>query len=288
MKAWIIALKERIDLIGLVLAVIALVFAVEQFHDAKEQSNTLTKVATTAQQAAEAAKQAAEAASTRAIPTFPGSLADITEVVQNTCEDMDIMADVAGYGHYSATDQFVQYRLAIEKMAATPLAETRKDPDCSGLKASNGNGTDKVYFHVLFYAPDVLEKILNQQFPESSFLERSKSKIFKEYFHRHPPTPQNNTEFVQAIKRENLEYARDFDRLGLEVRFCTHQLPLYLWTHDQAEAAFVFNYRDPVTGNATEIPFRTVDSKLITVFKGMFDTEWKEGVSINKALSNKP
>ena len=85
------ALRRALEVVGLLLSVLALLFAIQEFRDSKQQISTLETIG-------KKVELAADGASTKYIGAFPDNLPTVTEVVQQTCENLDIMADVAGYG----------------------------------------------------------------------------------------------------------------------------------------------------------------------------------------------
>jgi hypothetical protein len=86
------SIRPLIDGLSIVLAVVSIVFALVQ----KVESGHLM----------EDTQKLVKEATTGFAGEFPRSIPTITGIVQGGCEHTQIMADVPGYGQYSAPDDF--------------------------------------------------------------------------------------------------------------------------------------------------------------------------------------
>jgi hypothetical protein len=272
-------MRRAFEAIGLALSIVGLLFAFDQFFASRQQLRTLHTLGNEVELATEGAHAAADAASTRYIADFPYNLPTVTEVVQGTCENLDIMSDVAGYGQFSAQDSFLKYLHEIEAVSTTTLDVSRKGKNCAGRTPSKSKGSDTIGVRMLVYDPVLLQPGA-YQFREPNYRKLSQTDTFKSYFARHKElrSPSNYKEFLQAMKQAHLNYVHELISNGVEVRFTDHRYMVYIWMHDDADAAFAFHYQGDYQSNTErEITFRTRDAKLIDAFRNIFNLEWEKG-----------
>jgi hypothetical protein len=110
--------QRIVDILAIILAVVSIVFAGIQFMDSREiRGKTESILAST---------------TTRYVAEFPNNIPKITELIEGTCGNLDIMADVPGYGAYSNAKAYLDYKEAILRVAARRVGEDGNTQNCVG------------------------------------------------------------------------------------------------------------------------------------------------------------
>jgi hypothetical protein len=256
------------------LAVVAILFSVDQYIGSRKLDRLNTQIL-------ETAKQTADATTSRFVGRFPANVPQITEVASQTCEALNIMADVPGYGQFSAQKQFRDYLSAVERVASTPLEESSHTNSCLGKTPVSQLPGGTINVRLLVFDPDLMHKRIANQFRkyEGTGYEALKNNpLFISYFsvHKRRPQPANLHEFVQVLEQSNVEYVHELKNHGIDIRVSDHPYMLFLWLRDGEDAVFSFDYQRGAHGEEEEeeIPFRTRDTKLLSALSGIFENEW--------------
>ncbi len=242
--------RETLDRTTLTLAVSAIIFAVWQFRDSRLQESRM--------------KTLANEMSTRFVGTFPKNIIDINEVVALSYRRLDIMADFAGYGHYSAPDEFDKYLRSLETLSSVKQLPIR----------------------LLVYSRSKGERIHNTQFTEANFATALRGPdprlvAFSKRFNM-GKTPQSKKEFDSLLFRKQRDYLADLKEHGVEIRVTTADLPFFLWNEDDQEAVVSFLNED--LPEAREVSFRTRDTSLVVdTFKVRFCKLWNDADEVDPA-----
>jgi hypothetical protein len=225
-----------------VLAILAILFATIQFVDSRIQEHGLKKLA--------------KSMSTRFVGNFPLNMSEIVDVVANTDDKLDIMCDVAAYGHYSQPVLFANYRRHIQD------------------KRDAGH-----VVRLVIYTTDMYENVFRDQFPTLKFEHEQGTDRFKTFFrnNRHLRAPASYDDFVKIIHEEQTTILRVFQNSGVKIKTTTNSRLLSIWLEDEEDAVFGFqNPIDPLK----EVSFRTRDGNLIKVMHEIFEEAWKNGVDM--------
>ena len=223
------------EIVELTLAVLAIVFSVIQFFDSKTQHRQLLEVA--------------NSMSTRFIGGFPKNMGEIVDVLKDARSELDIVTDVAAYGHYSDPENFERYREAIR------------------IRCREG-----VQVRMLFYSSDAFVQWRVRQFPKEDFSGEVRSQRFHLFFDKfHPGLPKPDTweAFHKIIEGERRRHIETFRQAGVKLKVASFEILASLWLEDGQEA--VFSFQDaPVN----QFSFRTRDGSLIEPLQKMFEDMW--------------
>jgi hypothetical protein len=239
-------LKETIskfsDFTASILAVFAIGFAIVQFFDSRTQLRKITEVS--------------ESTSTSFAGEFPKNIDDITRLVGRATDEVDIMVDFPGYGHYSSPDAFSTYLRAIEDAAR------------------------KHKVMMLIYNDKAAHESRQRQFRPTDFAAKMKTDAFQRFFTKTNPflgVPTSYDEFDEKLTKMQTIYEEGLSRTGVQIRHIGERLQFYLWLEDMESA--VFSFQNSVR-EEHEIAFRTRDGKLIDTFKATFDDLWNKSNTI--------
>ena len=263
-------------IIGLLFGFVALLFAWDQYWKSREQAAELVSIEL-------AARGAVEAASTRITGRFPTNIPGIEEVIGGTCENLVIMADIAGYGTYSAHKESLRYLDAIEDLASNTEEESRRNSVCSGIPGTHSS-SETVHIRMILYGPNVLAQSTRNQFKEEQFPQTITKTNYSQFFHDHPDFQRtsNYGEFIGDLIKAQLQYVNDLAAHGVEIRFADHRYQIYLWMHDRSEVAFSLDYQGDYKGDVEqEITFRSRDQNLIDALQQIFELEWKKATPVD-------
>ncbi len=120
-------MKRVFELATLLLAVLAIGFAIKQYVDSRDLVTSNRKLD-------EKVEYLLGTASTRYVDEFPRDITGIDEVTSATCEKLDIMVSIPGYGEYSNPKDFERYKAALVAIAKTTLRENKLNKKCLGKK----------------------------------------------------------------------------------------------------------------------------------------------------------
>jgi hypothetical protein len=270
-------LEIAIAIVGLPIALVGLLFAWDQYRNSRKQAVELVSIEL-------AARGAVEAASTRVIGKFPTSIPVIKEAIGGTCEHLIIMADVAGYGTYSAHNASLKYLDAIEDLASNTAEEMRRDSACNGIQMTHSS-SEAVHIRMILYAPNVLRQSTPNQFKRETYAETMGKPSYAQFFHDHGfQRASNYEEFIDDLIKSQLQYVIDLASHGVEIRFSDHRYQIYFWMHDGAEVAFSLDYQGDYKGDVEqEIAFRSRDQNLTTALQQIFELEWKKATPVDVA-----
>jgi hypothetical protein len=233
--------SPALDRVTFALAVGAIIFAVWQFRDSRVQEARMEDLS--------------KEMSTRFAGMFPKNMRDINEILQQVDNNLDIMADFVGYGHYSAPDEFDKYFRRLQDLRSQKNMRIR----------------------IIVYTLAKGRKVHDTQFTQASFEKAQKSRDprllrFCDKYNggRIPNTKQ---EFDDLLFRKQRDYIKDLKDRGIDIRVTDADLPFFLWTEDDQESVFSFLNED--LPQAREATFRTRDSSLIIdTFKVRFCKIW--------------
>ncbi len=273
--------RRAIEYVGFFLGVVGLLFAINEYHEGEKTKATLEDVA-------QDAHAAVEAASTAFVDEFPHNLPEIKAVIASTCQNLDIMTDVAGYGMYSNFDDFQPYFLTIAELASTKVEDRRRQESdkrsdkrqrnvCAGIPAV-GDQHNNVLVRMLVYNGKTLKDAIKNQFKRETYQEILSKPQFDQFFARNKnlPKPKTYDEFVADLVQTQRNYASDLgDHHNVQIRYAERRYEIYIWTHDHQEAAFSLDYLGDIKGKSEkEITFRSRDGKLLRAFDDIFELEW--------------
>ena len=174
---------------------------------------------------------------------FPHFMPEIVRKMREAENNVTIMCDIPGYGHYSRPDDYELYRAAIVDLVAkkktvdlTVYSEKRAQ-DALDIQFSELPTEDNSAAWAVFRA---YEKRRNESISDVGALRKSLAK--------------QNEEHVDQFEKERL---RSMDRVD-------KAMPVYFWIVDDKEAIFSFA---GLRVKPSSVAFRTVDPKLIEIFK---------------------
>jgi hypothetical protein len=234
-----------VEVEALLLSIFALLFAVKQFRDSAEVSKQL---------------------STRFLSIFPGNLQEITAFVSQSSDNLDIMADYAGYGAYSDPYEFSRYCSALENRA----------------RASS--------VRILLYANNLARKAIAQQWPKEAFQKEKEAPLRLERFldqHQQLILPSSSREIIERIDydlfielqlKAQIEIQRRLaNRKTIEIRFIDdNELVILAWIRPDHHAIFSFKNRGIKAKEKLlrELVFQSRDTSLVGVLHDLFDQLW--------------
>lgn len=191
--------------------------------------------------------------STRYVGLFPKNMDDMIEVITKAEQRLDIMLDIAAYGHYSNPEDYLKYFQTLESLSQTKGVVIRLIA-YDKVTARKGHRTQ--------YNGEKGFEDEKQQARFVHFFDRVHQKKLKK--------PENYQEFDDLMMSQEEMWEKRFQGFT-ELVLANEPLRFFLWLADEKEAIFCFeNYgRD-----TREISFRTRDVSLIRTFKDIFDQNW--------------
>jgi hypothetical protein len=235
-----------------ILAVVAILFAVIQFVHSKSILRDM-------QEHLERMREISSSMSTAHVGEFPENLQEIIRITdaKRDVRRLCIMADLLGYGNYSAPELFDDYRGNLERI-------------------SGRGGT----IRIIVYPPEEARRMLKDEFPQGDFAREKLKDCYKLYFGRYhtdfgPTPPGEYNEFLDDLNKAEVQYVSALRGRGnIEIRHVRGKLPFYLWLQDDREA--VFSFLQTAGTRTNELSFRTRDGKLISTFQNIFKELWDE------------
>jgi len=227
------------------------------------------------------------------VGAFPEDLSAIQEVMDHTCQQLDIMTDVPSYGILSAVKRprtFDDYETAVLKTRQSRVSENRRiRQNCVGVNPSQPD-REEVGVRMLLFFPSGRERARKGQIPVT-FLqdERNKSDLVElirrnrgnlelgsldspeDYVKQLPPNDEGLKKVFYILETLSRQAEDRFFQKGVEVRFAD-PYTLNLWLRDDNEAAFSLAL--PFSPER-EKTFRTADHDLLSSLRRTFNYEWE-------------
>jgi len=270
-----------------ILAIAAIIFAGIQFRHSKSIIDTSKHLnAITA--------DLADKATNKYIGNFPNNIGGIDAVMDNTCHKLNIMVDFAAYGGYSATNRpnFDDYSETLIRAVSSTWDDKNNQNKCIGINKVPGESNVQV--KLLLFSPAQRRLALQSQIGDD-FLDEKKypdaRATFKRFFKKNfyligqesPDTYLQKVlsggkvgydDFVAKLEQANSNEERIFRQRGIEIKFSNEPYLIYLWMHDDKEAAFSFYMHRATRDNSVETTFSTRDKDLLRTFNNIFEDEW--------------
>lgn len=277
-------MKRAFEIVTLVLAILAIIFAIKQYYDSRDlivSNKGLT----------DKVQYLLGTASTKYIDEFPDDVAGIQEVMDGTCENLDIMVSVPGYAEYSSPRDFDRYKATLIAVAKSTLRENKAAKKCLGKRTDpTRKDEENSRVRLLLFRPPDRRLMISEQFKKDRFLaglqdpQSRTTHRFINFFSANPrlipeTTPASylqkvqNGAFDDFLKQlEKLHHVNEelYCNEGVTIRYSPERFYTYLWLQDHEQAAFSFE--------SNNITFRTSDQKLMDVFRSVFDEAWRKGV----------
>ena len=261
--------RTVVDRFTRALAFSAIAFAVFQFYDSGRIISDFKDVADNFKNVEGNFNNVEREMSTRSAGNFPKNMADINEVIAHTNNELDVMTDYVGYGHYSAPPQFETYLNTIHRLRDKP---------------------HPAVVRMLIYTRNQAERIEASQFTDTDFQKERTSDIFKDFCSKYSsdqPCPQNRAQFTALLFQRQEVYMRDLLKRGVQIRATCKDLPFYFWNADGDEAVFSFWNTGP--SGTGEISFRTREQNIIKdAFMGRFNSIWDAPTTVTVKRSADP
>jgi hypothetical protein len=183
-----------------VLAILAIIFATIQFVDSRLQEHLMKEQRLRMLNQSNQMEGLAKSMSTRFVGNFPLNMSEIVDVVSKTDAKLDIMCDVAAYGHYSQPTLFANYRNHIQAKRSANI-EVR----------------------LIVYADDIYERLLSERFAQEKFEAEKKSDRLNFFFKSNPQhnLPQTHADFLSTLRQEQLSILRSFINSGVKIKTVT-------------------------------------------------------------------
>jgi|SRR5579872_3099210 len=292
--------RRWLDITTLTLASLGILFAIWQAWDSqhlRDDTQTLLNYATTTY-----------------VAEFPGNLPWITNLVKNTCERLDILVDVPGYGMYSNPENYFDYEEALRQIAHEKIEQNVTQKHCTG-KSIQGSGFVNV--RLLVWNPmDQHEQSIRKQFNEKpgptgtqnwrtklldeksverrkflNFVDNNRD-AFKDslkdrsreaelaFLQGVATTTVAYNAFIKGLESEHADVEKKLHAAGTRVEIRYAKLPVIymrMWLQDSADSIFSFDHT-PTDGDETEIAFQSHDPHLLTTFEGMFEQHWQDAI----------
>ncbi len=277
-----LAWRHLLDGVTMILAIASIIFAYVQKLDSSQLKDST--------------KQLLGSVTTGYIAEFPESIPVITGIVQHTCGELSIMADLPGYGQYSDPDAFYSYKGAIIGLRHRTVQKNLDDGYCVGKAIGRGASlNEKAAIHLLLFSPKDREASVRLQLTKESLMKgladpkdastRTKLTNFlnanTELLHEKPEeflkkveSGNGYEEFIGLLLTAQRDAENDFRKAGIEIRYARQPSIMRIWIQDSSEAAFSFDH-----SSETELAFQTRDSKLLENFHQIFEQHWSDGVS---------
>ena len=200
--------------------------------------------------------QIANSMSTQFIGEFPYNLSTVTEVLAGARAHVEIMVDIAAYGHYSSPEAFLRYFQQLERLA--------REPD--------------VHLRMIVYDEKLNQTGRDDQFGgQAAFSAIRGDRKFEQYFAKHREnTPETYPAFTNFLQVREDQRKGMLQSDGAEIRESNERFRFFLWLVDDVEAVFGFQ----ICGeHFREICFRTKDGNLIHTFADLFRQAWSPPAS---------
>lgn len=228
-----------IEFVGFVVGIVALLIAAVEFKHVRKLLGST--------------EQILDSMSTRFVGEFPYNLGAITESLTRARARVDVMVDIAAYGHYSSPEAFLKYFQELEKLAVEPDVELR----------------------MIVYNETLNESSRDDQFGgEVAFAKIREDRKFEQYFAKHEKDrPANYNGFVSFLKIREEQRKTALQSSGAKIKESNERFRFFLWMVDDVEAVFAFQ----VCGeHFREICFSTKDGNLIRTFADVFKQAWDQ------------
>jgi hypothetical protein len=280
-------MKRVFEIATLLLAVLAIGFAVKQYIDSRDLVTSNRKLD-------EKVEYLLGTASTRYVDEFPQDITGIDEVMSGTCEHLDIMVSIPGYGEYSNPKGFDRYKAALVAIAKSSLRENKQNKKCLGKKIDGTNDDANAHVRLLLFNPADRMAMLKEQFNQNTFLpdlqtnKNNTRQKFLDFFKENPrlipgASPEAYLQkvsqggfngFLDLLDKGHRLTEEHYCNEGIEIRYSKERFSSYVWLQDRQEAAFTF-------GSGKRMTFRTRDASLIDVFRSVFDDAWSKSISFD-------
>jgi len=239
-----------------VLTIVMLLLAVKQYYDSTDQLSRVDKIS--------------QRISTQYLNSFPTTIPTITEFINGTQKELDVMVDYAGYGQFSAPHEFGDYLAALRRVS------------------------EKATVRMVIYDRVIAKKAHTEQFPEPQYPSLKESPRFQLYFEDRHANLLGKCPFADFKNR--LAYADFIDRLLLQQARYQSELTeskklqiqyihgsqslVFMWLRDGRDA--IFSFKNQGTNELRELSFTTSDTNLAAVFGGIFEKTWLETTPPNQ------
>lgn len=225
--------KDELDRTTLALAIAAITFSIWQFRDARMEEARMEGLS--------------DQLSTKFVGFFPKDLKVINSMLDQTQRKLDIMADFAGYGHYSARLDFKDYLRKLEDLRSKNSIPIRLlvYTTAQGTRAHNKQFTEKNF---------------NDDLKDAQKNSDSRLKRFVDDCHG-GVLPTSKAEFDSLLFQMQRQYLQTLQQHGVQIRITDNEFPFFLWNEDDDEAVFAFLNEDQP--GAREASFYTRDSRLV-------------------------
>jgi hypothetical protein len=258
----LISLPSLFEWAGLIVSISALLFATKQYKDAHAHSERMKEIldrfdpiASKLEDFSGPLDRIAKSLTTQFVGLFPKNLDEIVKVVSKTNDELFIMADFVGYGHYSHPDTY--------DLLLASITRAIKDRDAK--------------VHMLVYSDDIAMEHLKSQFKADEFEAKiRKSSAYDVYFrHRWKGLgePANYQEFLNRLLERNREFRKLLLDEGVQILHVGKKLLFFLWLEDNQDAVIAFQN----SGGAEKgFSFHTMDGNFILTFRDIFVREWNQ------------
>jgi len=265
MWEWLVTNRDAIEFSGLIVGITALIIAAIEFRHVRRLLGSSERIAGDAKNLLEDSRklldnstllsrytaQIANSMSTGFIGEFPYNLSTITEVLEQAKVHVEIMVDIAAYGHYSNPEDFLQYFQQLEKLAQAKEVQLR----------------------MIVYDEKLNETSRDDQFGgQPRFTAIRDDPKFKQYFAKHKGDhPTDYASFIKILQEREHNRKITLQTNEAEIRDSNERFRFFLWLVDDVEAVFAFQ----ICGeHFREICFRTKDGNLIHTFAELFRQAW--------------
>jgi hypothetical protein len=274
--------RSFLDGVTVLLALASIIFAYVQKMDSRELKNRTEFLL--------------GSVTTGYIAEFPESIPVITKIVQGTCAELSVMADLPGYGQYSDPDAFYSYMHSIVGLRHTTIGNNRDANRCIGKSDSRKRNLDeKPTVRLLLFSPEQREASLRQQLSRESLMKalsdpsdtsaQNKVATFlktnRDLLHDRPEeflkklrVGDGYEEFISLHMATQHDVEKQFQKAGIEIKYARESSIMRMWIEDAEGAAFSFDH-----SSETEIAFQTRDTKLLENFRQIFEQHWGDAVS---------
>jgi hypothetical protein len=234
------------------LAFVAIVFAIVQFLDARQEEHE-------AERLTRELNRLAERMSTQVIGLFPENLLQITNLIRSAKTHVHVIVDFAGYGQYSAPKTYTEYLNALKKAA----------------------GNRNIEMRLICYDSILGDRERKLQFPKDppavfeGLKDRNKFNTFFENLGiAEDKRPKSNEDLRKALQAHETDCMDDLGKCvqhseGLQRRFLSEPVTLFLWLIDKQEAVFTFKNLEK---QDRAYSIRTRDGWLIEQFDQYFSS----------------
>ena len=233
-----------------------------------ELATSVNAVTTYTKRIATDTEAIASSVPTRFVGEFPKNMRAIHEVIANAVSGIEIMVDIAAYGHYSNPELYIEYRQRLEKLAENP----------------------GVQFRMIVYGEKLNEESRRGQFRIEDFPPSKKeaAEHYKRFCDSLPQKerPTTYVDFIKLLARREVQYENFLQSLctcRAEIRKSEEPFRLFLWLADQREAVFSFEMYGE---HFHEICFRTRDRDLTRTFAELFEHAWERADAFRAPLLN--